>query len=408
MPSLPSPRRRPPLAKRVRSFAPRAKRLRRQLDVSGRRALSPIQPSLTAASRPRCAGQTNSQDVAQLEQPIEVGRQRAARRSAAQLRRAAAEARLAWSASQLDFDVARALTRAIAADRRALIAEQTGASFIDAQRVSERRLAAGDVSGYVVRRVRLEAARYAAVRAAAALERRSTRVALASLMGLPAGGADSLSLPSDPDAEPNDTPAPMSLDTLLSLAERTRPDVRAAALEAEAVAAESRLAARERVPTPTLSLGYKGESVADSEGGSSSGLRGFVAGLSVPLPLFDRRGGAIEAATAEARRASAETDVARRRAAREVADAVDALRAAEAQRAALAPHLGEGARIAIRAVQTSYAEGEITLAEWLDAVRAYQDAESTYVTLQAEVAIARAALARAIGTPLTPSSSLQR
>jgi outer membrane protein TolC len=41
-------------------------------------------------------------------------------------------------------------------------------------------------------------------------------------------------------------------------------------------------------------------------------------------------------------------------------------------------------------------------------VRAYQDAESTYVTLQAEVAVARAALARAIGGPLTTTSSLQR
>jgi cobalt-zinc-cadmium efflux system outer membrane protein len=353
------------------------------------------------------AGQTNSQDVAQLEQPIEVGGQRAARRGAAQLRREAAEARLAWVASQLDFDVARAFARAIAADRRAQIAEQTGGAFTEAQRVSERRLAAGDVSGYVVRRLRLEAARYAAARAAAALERRSTRIVLASLMGLPAAGADSLSLPSELDAEPAEARAPASLDSLLAVAEHTRPDVRAAALEAEAVAAESRLAARERVPTPTLSLGYKGESVADSVGGSSAGLRGFVAGLSVPLPLFDRRGGAIKAATAEARRASAETDVTRRRAAREVADAVDALRAVETQRAALVPHLGEGARIAMRAVQTSYAEGEITLAEWLDAVRAYQDAESTYVTLQAEVAIARAALVRAIGAPLT-TSSLQR
>ena len=50
----------------------------------------------------------------------------------------------------------------------------------------------------------------------------------------------------------------------------------------------------------------------------------------------------------------------------------------------------------------------VALAEWLDAVRAYQDAESIYVTLQAEVAVARAALVRAIGAPLTTTSSPQR
>ena len=98
---------------------------------------------------------------------------------------------------------------------------------------------------------------------------------------------------------------------------------------------------------------------------------------------------------------SAEGDAVRRRVAREVGEAAGALAAAEAQLAALAAHVGEDARIAVRAVQASYAEGEITLVEWLDAVRAYQDAESTFATLQAEVAVRRAALARAVGVSLT-------
>src|SRR5688500_18424417 len=139
-------------------------------------------------------GQTNAQDIAQLEQPLEIGGQRAARRSSAGLRRAAAEARLAAATSQLDFEVARAFALAIAADRRARLAEQTTGSFTEAQRVSDRRLAAGDVSGYTARRLRLESARYAARRASAALERRSTRVALAMAMGLTAAAADSLTL----------------------------------------------------------------------------------------------------------------------------------------------------------------------------------------------------------------------
>ena len=353
-------------------------------------------------------GRTNAQDIAQIEQPLDIGGQRSARRDAARLRRLVAEARLDAAAARLDFEVRRAFALAIAADRRARIAEHTAGSFIDAQRVSERRLAAGDESGYSARRLRLEAARYAAVRASARLERRATRVALASLMGTPATGADSLALPPGHPTEPGEMEERPSLEPLLARAERSRADLRIATLEAEATAADGRLATRERVPTPTLSAGYKGERVADPASGSRTGFRGLVAGVSVPLPLFDRRAGAVEAASAETRRAVAEVEVIRRRVSREVADALDALRAAESQRDALAPHLGEGAQIAVRAVQTSYAEGEITLVEWLDAVRAYQDAESTYVTLQADVAIARAALVRAVGAAPAVTTSLER
>lgn len=350
------------------------------------------------------AGQTNAQDIAQFEQPLEVGGQRAARREAARLRREGAEARLAATMGQLDFDVARAFAFAVAADQRVRLAERTASAFTEAQRVSEQRLTAGDVSGYSARRLRLEAARFAAVRAGAALERRSTRTALSTLMGLPTAAGDSLALPDELPATATALAA-LSLDSLLQRAERERADVRAVALDAAVASAEARLAARERIPTPTLSAGYKGERLADPSLGSLTGFRGIIAGVSIPLPVFDRRASAVAAAESDARRVAAEVDVARRHVGREVTDALDALRAAEAQRAALAPHLGADARIAVQAVQASYVEGEITLLEWLDAVRAYQDAESTYLTLQAEVAIRQAALARAVGTALFPSDS---
>ena len=351
------------------------------------------------------SGQSSVQDIAQLEQPLEIGGQRGVRRELAGLRRQAADARLAAATAQLDFDVARAFALAVVADGRARLAEQAAGAFTEAQRVSERRLAAGDVSGYAARRLRLEVARYAAHRAAAALERRNRRVALAALLGRPVSDADSLVLPLVLRVDSAATPA---LEAVLAQAQRNRADVRAAVLDAEAAVAEARLVGRERTPTPTLSAGYKGETITDSLSGSSARFGGFVVGVSLPLPLFDRRAGAGEAAAAEARRIDAEAEVVRRRAAREVTEALDALRAAEAQRDALAPHLGEGARVAMRAVQTSYAEGEITLVEWLDAVRAYQDSESTYLTLQAEVAVARAALERAAGTSLTTPTTTER
>lgn len=350
------------------------------------------------------AGQTNAQDIAQVEQPLELGGQRASRRAAAAARRAIAEARVESTRDQLDLDVARAFILATTAERRASLADEARATFAEAQRVNDERLRAGDVSGYTARRLRLEVARYAATRATVELERRTSRIALASLMGLTPGAGDSLVLPSSPPALGEELGGADSLDTLVARAERSRPELRAATLEVDVALAEARLATRERIPTPTLSAGYKGERVADSSAGSISGFRGIVAGLSIPLPLFDRRSGAIAAAAADARRQRAETDVVRRRIAAEVAEAAAALRAADAQRAALAPHLGDDTRLALRAVQASYAEGEITLVEWLDAMRAYQDAESVLVTLQGDVALRRAMLARAIGAPLVPLS----
>jgi cobalt-zinc-cadmium efflux system outer membrane protein len=353
------------------------------------------------------AGQTNAQDIAQVEQPLELGGQRSARREAARLRHASAAARLDAARLQVDADVTRAFVLAVAAERRARLANQATASFVEAQRVSDQRLAAGDVAGYAARRLRLEAARFAAVRAAALLERQSTRTALASLMGTSLRATDSLDATLDAAALVSvavDAP----LDSLIARAERERPERKAATLDAAALEADARLAARERIPTPVIAAGYKGERVADPAVGSLTGFQGFIAGVSVPLPLFDRRRGAVSAAEAEGRRARTEGDAVRRRIAREVTDAADAFQSAELQVALLAPHLGEDAQITVRAVQASYAEGEITLVEWLDAMRAYQEAESTYVTLQADVALRRAALARALGTPRFPSVSPDR
>lgn len=348
-------------------------------------------------------GATNAQHITQLEQPLELGGQRGTRREAARLRREAAQARLAAGEARLDHDVARAYALVVAADRRAVLAAQAVEAFVEAERVSAQRLAAGDVSGYADRRLKLEAARYAAQRAVAALARRTARLELAALLtSAPDTLADRLVLADAAlliviadTATPRVRAVPAA-DSLQRIARMRRADLRALSLEQEATAAEARLGARERIPVPTLAAGYKTEEAA----GGGDGFNGFVAGFSLPLPLWDRRGGAIQAAEAEARRADAERATLERRVAREVAEAAAALEAIEMERALLAPHVGERTRVAMNAVRVAYAEGDITLVEWLDAVRAYQEAEATYANLVADVLVRRAALERAVGAPL--------
>ena len=339
------------------------------------------------------AGETNWQNMLTLEQPLEIGGQRGARRQSAQLLRAAAEARFSATAARIDCEVGKSYATAVAAERRAALADEAGQAFGKARRVSLARLAGGDVSGYQHRRLQLEAARYSALRLDALVARDSAVRMLASLLGR-SDSADA----EDPLALVDTLmPAPLTLsaDSLVAQALASRAELRAAELEAQAGLAEARLARAERIPTPVLSGGYKNERLTNGET-----LNGFVAGVSLPLPLWDRRGGAVEAARADAARRSAEVEALRRQTVREVRIAFDAHQALAGQLAALEAQLGEEATKARRASEAAYGEGEISLLEWLDSVRAYQEAETNYVMLWAEYIARRAALERATGATL--------
>jgi cobalt-zinc-cadmium efflux system outer membrane protein len=337
-------------------------------------------------------GETNSQNTLTLEQRLELGGQRGARRSSAELLRKAAEAHLLAVSAELDAQVARAYTGTITAQRRALLAENAARAFARAHQISEARFARGDVSGFAHRRLGLEVARYQALRLAAFLERDSSTTTLGGLLGLAA-------LDAAPFPELTDTmvPAPLrvSVDSLLNTALAVRPDLLAAQFEAEAGLAETRLASAERVPTPSLIGGFKNERVTTGET-----LAGFVAGLAIPLPLWDGRKGSVAAARSEANRRSADVESLRRLTVVEVRNAYATDAALGTQLATLRQQLGQEAQAARVAADASYEEGEISLLEWLDAVRAYYEAETAYLNLWAEHVRRRVALEQLSGLPL--------
>lgn len=339
-------------------------------------------------------GDTNREDIARVEQRLEVAGQRGLREEAARLRREAAEAELAAAERTLDFEVSRAYARAVAAERKAAHAREAADAFARAREISAERRRRGDVSGYEDRRTALEAARYAALRAEAEGERRTARALLASRLAVSPEAAPVLEAPlADPleVAPPGGDLAPLRARAL-----EQHPAIRSAERTRRAEEAEARLARRERVPDPTVGLGYKREEMA----GVSGSWDGFAAQVSVPVPLWDRRGGAVAAAEARARRGAAELRRVRRRVALEVERAWSELQAGSAQLEAIRPQLGAEAEAALTAARTAYREGEIALVEWLDAVRAYYEAESTYADLLADHFVRRAALERAVGGPL--------
>lgn len=338
--------------------------------------------------------QTNRQHIVLLQQPLEIAGQRGLRREAASLRSEAAEARLAVAVLDLDFEVAQAFAETLAAERKATRAREAADAFARAKKISLERLERGDVSGYEARRTALEAARYGALEAGAARDVRTARARLRSLI---AGSADS-SAPLPALAEES-TPLAGALSDLDALRRRAlaqHPAIRSAELVRQAEQTRARLERREIVPDPTVGVGYKREQMA----GVSGEWDGFAALVTLPLPLWDRRSGAVTAAKAEARVAAAGLHRIRRRIALDVERAWSDLRAASEQLEAIRPQLGPEARAALEAARSAYDEGEIALVEWLDAVRAYYEAETSYAGLLADHLIRRAALERAVGGSL--------
>lgn len=342
-------------------------------------------------------GGTNWQNVVMFGQPIEIGGQRGARQAAARHRRTAAEARVAAVEAQIDFEVGRVYALAVAADYRVARTAEAADVFARARGISADRLAEGDISGYEYRRIALEAGRYAALEAEMMLARHAARLSLATLL---APSSDSISifaaevlLLESIVTVPIDEP----LDSLLALAFQRRPDLRAAGFEVEASVADMRLASRQAVPTPTVALGFKNERAATDIGVS----KGFVLQVALPLPLWDRRRGATDAARAETQRVEAEREDLRRNVAREVEYAWRMLAAVTEQLDALRPLMGADAQLALQAAATAYAEGEISLVAWLDAVRAYHEAQSSFATMQADHVIRIMTLERAVGAVLS-------
>ncbi len=337
-------------------------------------------------------GATNSQIILALEQPFEIGGQRRARRDAATARRDAARAAVALDSATVVFDVTRSYAAAVAAGRRATLATDAAGAFTRAAAAGAERLAAGDISGYEHRRLRLEAARYASVRVEAEIARDSAMRTLASLTGI-----DSMATLATIPLADTLAFAPLSLtvEALTARALELGPALLVQEFEARALAADASLAAAERRPTPTIIAGFKNERVATAEA-----FTGFVAGLSMPVPLWDRRAGAVAAASADAERGHTLTVELRQRTIREVRAAYDAVQSLERQLLLLRPQLGEDALRARSAAASAYREGEISLLEWLDAVRAYHEAETSYAVLLAEYTARRAALERATGAPL--------
>jgi len=259
------------------------------------------------------------------------------------------------------------------------------ASLVRAVEIARQRGKAGDASGYEVQRFELELARHDDALASAQIELVRARRQLAALAGR-SGELDASSTLELPAAIP-------ALDALVSTA-MERGDLRGARLRGDAASQRIRAASRGWVPTPTLTAG-----AMTADLGAQTGT-GYVAGLSLTVPVFDRAQGERARAAAEQRLAKAEATWLER----QIPTAVQVAHATLTARIDQARRL-EGGQLdrldlILRAAETAFREGNASVVELLDAHRSAREIRIRALELRHQVARDKRELELALGRRL--------
>lgn len=311
--------------------------------------------------------------------PIELGGKRGARVAAGRAGVDAARARLAQARADYAFELAAAYAEAEAAERRVTLAQESltlaeedlraARALVEAGKEAELRSLQAQ-AGVTSARAALDAARTA---------RASAFARLTALAGSPApftALAESL-LP---------RPTPENLERTIDAL--SVPAVVAAQAEREAAARRVRVERTRAIPDVTVSAGVRRFSGDDSSA--------VVAGVSVPIPVFDQNRGNVNAAQGELLAAEARLNAARLDAEAELRTALFQVEAAET-RVAAAVETEATAAEAYRLTRIAYEAGKSPLVELTNARRALAEARTQTIEAQLQRLRAEAGLARLQG-----------
>lgn len=348
-----------------------------------RQAAAYPNPELSASHEPLAgAGRSYAESYLNLSQRLQWPATRSARESAAERIAAAASARLVADSARLAFGVKQAWLTAALAERSAALLERVTGVFRSAERSAEVRLREGDISVYDVRRIAVERIRYENALAEAALEAASARRMLA-LMVL--AEADELELAAADTL--GSTPPALDSARVVSAALARRSEIAAAAAELGAARADARVARSGRVPDVTATGGFKRQ---------SDGLSGAYLGISIPMPVWDRRAGAIDAAGSRVSAALARQADTERKVRNDVTRALLAFTSYQARTNMLGDPLTEAGDL-LTIAQVAYEAGEMDLIELLDAADALREAQALETRLRAGFWTSYFDLERAVG-----------
>lgn len=326
-----------------------------------------------------------------LEQSFEWPGKRALRRALAEKSVAVRELALAGFRSQLAIQVRRAYFTLLATREVVTLREQRltlAESFVGA---AKKKVEGGFAPDFEATKAEVEVVTAQKSLREAQAQRDSARVALNTLIGrspaesLTVTGAlgDSMTLPVQ--------------STLVERALAQNPAITIQEAEAERSGLSLQSIRKSRLPDfkvgPSLEYGRDEQVV------------GF--GLSLPLPLWDRKRGEIATATAAQEKALAELEKLRREILSNVTMAAQNFTAARESLAFYTPALRDKLKAALDAAAQSYSEGRMPLLLYLESQRTYFDAEADYFETLQKLFEAQAELESAAGASLEQLSQSQ-
>ena len=361
----------------ARSAAVRAEAMARQSGAYPNPAFTASHEALDES------GLAASESYFTLSQRLEWPGARDARQAVSNENVLAARSRVLADSATLAFRVKRAYVEAARAERHGEILERVTAVFRQAAESAGERYQEGDVSLYDLRRIEVERVRYEASLADALLVLNASRRQLALLVAPETG-----ELQLAPSDAPVGIPPPIDLNQLQALALGRRPEILALEADVRSAEAERRGMRAQRVPDLTATGGFKRQ---------SDGFNGLFLGMSVPIPLWNRSSGVIEAADARVMGEETLLVFTRREIEEDASRALDVY-SSQVRRSELLSNRSEQSRVDLLDVaQVAYDAGEMELIGLLDAAEALSDAETATVRIQSEVWISYYDLERAVG-----------
>lgn len=317
-----------------------------------------------------------------LSQPLEWPGRTAARYRAAAHTIGASAARFRADSIQLAFEVREAWALAWFAEAAELTVRRAASVIREVAEDAEIRLEEGDISAYEARRLRLERVQAEQDVAEAELRVRDARRRLAALI-LP--GTDNAEI--GPSAGLEGVPPPVTReDALGALPER--PDLEAALRDLDAAQSELSVANSRWIPNPTVGIGYRSQ---------LDGFEGVSLGVDLPLPFFDRGGGAREEADARSAAAAHRLNLRRRMAENDLLTTSDRYTSSRGRLAAAADGLLADAEALLASATAAYRENEMSLLELLDAANAFRNARLSALSMRSAAWIDYYDLLRAMG-----------
>jgi cobalt-zinc-cadmium efflux system outer membrane protein len=250
--------------------------------------------------------------------------------------------------------------------------------------VHRKRLEMGEVSPLAQMKIDVEGLAYLAELAVADRQLLSSWTELAALIVWESREIPTLSIENVPAS------ASFSEDAVIETAIRTRPDLSAQRLEEQISDASLELEKAESLPDLTLAGGYKRD----------FGFNSFFFGLELPLPVFDRREGAIAERSAAVRRETNLTSWKEMMIRSEVRRAFEVYRKLQESSQQVDFQLLENLDRIVEVTELSYEEGESTILEYLDALRTQRDAAVNYGRLLQELYLSFLELEAAAGVSL--------